>query len=508
MAMGCVTLFAQVPEDVLRYSWNPLNGTARSNAVGGAMGSLGGDLSATFSNPAGLAFYRTSEFVISPGFSLINNKGTFRGGKDKAKDSWFNLGTSGFVSGLNGRGSWVNKAISVAVTRTANFSNKIRYSGSNDYSSFAEQYAADAASSGQSIDDMLSANSNVSLGTRMALQTYLVDTARINGGNNEFISWAMYGNLVQGKPFLVNQVHSIETSGGITEIALGYAGNKSDKFYLGGSVGIPIVNYERVSTLRESDATADPNNQFNFSELRETFTSKGFGVNLKLGMILKATDLLRLGLAVHSPTVYALTDSYQGNLAVDIEGGRSTPGVYTSNSNEFNGGVTPTYDYDLNSPWKFLVSGAYVINSVEDVRQQKGFITAEAEYVTNKSNRFRSADGTDETYYEGVNDVTKSYYRNAVNFRLGGEMKFNTIMARVGFQYFGNPYADKELKANRMFASGGVGYRNQGIFIDLTYVHALQKDISFPYRLPDKANTFSNIKSSGSNIMLTFGVKI
>jgi len=59
-----------------------------------------------------------------------------------------------------------------------------------------------------------------------------------------------------------------------------------------------------------------------------------------------------------------------------------------------------------------------------------------------------------------------------------------------------------------MFLSGGLGYRNNGIFIDLTYVHAISKDVSFPYRLPDKANTFANVRGTGSNIYLTFGFKI
>ena len=68
--------------------------------------------------------------------------------------------------------------------------------------------------------------------------------------------------------------------------------------------------------------------------------------------------------------------------------------------------------------------------------------------------------------------------------------------------------ADSELKANKMFISGGLGYRNAGIFIDLTYVHGLHKDVSFPYRLPDKANTFATTKGSGGNVMLTVGFKI
>ena len=59
-----------------------------------------------------------------------------------------------------------------------------------------------------------------------------------------------------------------------------------------------------------------------------------------------------------------------------------------------------------------------------------------------------------------------------------------------------------------MFISGGLGYRNAGFFADLTYVHGIQKDVNFPYRLPDKANTFANTKSNGGNVMLTVGFKI
>ncbi|MBK8496486.1 MAG: hypothetical protein IPL50_16885 [Chitinophagaceae bacterium] len=51
-------IFAQVPEDAIRYSFYPQTGTARNMAIGGAMGSLGGDINATFVNPAGLGFTR------------------------------------------------------------------------------------------------------------------------------------------------------------------------------------------------------------------------------------------------------------------------------------------------------------------------------------------------------------------------------------------------------------------------------------------------------------------
>ena len=63
-------IYAQIPEDVLRHSFNPQNGTARNMAIGGAMGSLGGDINAIFVNPAGLGNYKTGEFVFTPGFYI------------------------------------------------------------------------------------------------------------------------------------------------------------------------------------------------------------------------------------------------------------------------------------------------------------------------------------------------------------------------------------------------------------------------------------------------------
>ena len=58
-----------------------------------------------------------------------------------------------------------------------------------------------------------------------------------------------------------------------------------------------------------------------------------------------------------------------------------------------------------------------------------------------------------------------------------------------------------------MFASGGVGYRNKGVFVDLTYVHSMQKDIHFPYRLDSAPYTAANLKSNVGNALLTVGIK-
>src|SRR5277367_6189037 len=73
----CFYLQAQTPEDALRMSYTRPSGTAREQAIGGAMGSLGGDISSNFVNPAGLGFYKTGEVVVSPGFSFNSGNNAY-----------------------------------------------------------------------------------------------------------------------------------------------------------------------------------------------------------------------------------------------------------------------------------------------------------------------------------------------------------------------------------------------------------------------------------------------
>src|SRR5579872_4718025 len=75
----CLHASAQLPEDALRSSWTFPGGTAREQAIGGVMGSLGGDITAAFINPAGLGLYKTSEIVFSPGWRFLTDKGSYLG---------------------------------------------------------------------------------------------------------------------------------------------------------------------------------------------------------------------------------------------------------------------------------------------------------------------------------------------------------------------------------------------------------------------------------------------
>ena len=497
---------AQIPEDVLKFSFLPQSGTARSLAIGGAMGSLGGDITATFVNPAGIGNYKTGEISFTPSFFLNNNKADFRDTRFINKKNNFTFGSLGLVFGAPDRNDpKTSQAFSIAVMQTANFNNIVKYKGYNNYSSFAEQWAEEVSKSGLSIDDII-ANQQYAYGSAPALYTYLVDTFRT--GNDLQVKATPEFVLANGNALL--QEKTIDTRGGIYEIGLSYAYNKKDKWMFGLGVGIPIINYNNTTTFKESDTSTNKNNNFDYFTYTDNYKTIGAGLNLKLGVIYRPQEYIRLGLAIHSPTyLFQMKDIRNTNLEANTE---NYNGLASVSSNTFTINNQPGESkYSMLSPWKVLISGSYVFREVQDVRKQKGFITADIEYTGYKNAGFYSSienPTTDEiNYFKDLTKVIHNQYKGNFNFRLGGEVKFNIIMARLGLAYYMNPYKDPALKANKFLLSGGLGYRHKGFFIDLTYVHSFNKDVDFAYRLQDKDNTFASIKNQRGNIAATFGIK-
>ncbi len=498
-------LLAQAPEDAARFSFIPQNGTARNVAIGGAMGSLGGDINATFVNPAGLGFYRTKEFVLTPGFNLNNNKADYRGNTNKNKSNAFNFGTSGFI--IPHLNNWNDKsaALSIAITQTANFNNKVQYKGYNNFSSAAEMFAEELKYSGVSVGDALNTGSAVPYGAAPALYTYLIDTMNVGGVPRIII--APQSILAQGQA--LEQSFTQKTSGGIYDIALGYGAEINKQWMFGGSFSLSILDYKSLSTLTEKDSSSNANNGFEQFTYTDDVSTNGLGGNLKLGVIYRPREYIRLGLAVHTPTLYFLNDKRETNLQTEVE----SPYLNTNVSSKlFTGNAIQSPKFNQNTPFRIIASGSYVFREVENVKKQRAFISADIEYVGYRGSRFSSAEENpttqDEAYYKELNAVVKDYYKGNFNFRVGGELKFNIIMARLGFAYYGSPYKDKELKANRMILSGGLGYRHKGVFVDLTYAHQFNKDVNFAYRLADKANTFAQQRNQAGQIVATLGFKL
>jgi hypothetical protein len=495
--------YAQEPADALRYSYlTQPGGTARNQAIGGAGASLGGEFSSLFINPAGLGFYKTGDFVLTPSYSLKTGKSNYLSSNAEATKNNFNLGASGllFASPNNRNKNIKSVTVGIGVNRTADFNNHIYYKGLNTKSSYSEKYLEELIN--DNATDPNKALADYPYGSSLALATWLISPT-YNADSSE-----VTGYRSQADPaFGLNQENTINTSGGITDVALGTGINLKDKWYFGGTLSVSILKYNRDASYKESDASGNANNDFNFFEANESLQTKGVGINGKLGVIFKPVEFVRLGLAVHTPAFYQLTDNYISQVVTDLEG-YGGAGVKQYSSTDITDGQPLLSKYNVTTPWKFMVSGSYVFREVENVENQRAFITADVEYVNYKGMSFHATENdTDaKSYYKSLNSTIDNLYKNAINVRLGGEVKFNTIMFRLGGAYYGNPY--KNETSDLIKVSGGLGYRNKGMFIDLTYVYSMNKDVHYPYRLQDAPYSPAMLKNNAGNIVATLGFKI
>ncbi|WP_132054199.1 porin family protein [Pseudocnuella soli] len=492
----CQAAAAQEPSDALRFSYTVPGGTARAKAIGGAMGSLGGDITATFVNPAGLGFYRTGDFVFSPQLRFGSTKAAYFGRTEQEKQNKFNWGTTGFVfGGGSNSGNMRGAAMSLAYNRTADFNNNVFYQGANNRSSFAQKYLEEV--NGRNANSVAA---DYPFGASLALNTYYIDTFNTI---SQFKTLAPAGNLLQRQ--------SLNETGGIDEFALGGAVNMDNKVMIGASIGIPVLRYQRVAQFGEADATDNPNNNFNAMVLNEDLKTTGVGINAKIGVIFKPQEAWRVGIAFHSPTLYNLTDNYYVSMQTDTEGFH---GEQRQNSEDVSGAAAE-FKYTLTTPYRAIASVSYVLHEVEDVSKQQGFITADLEYVNYKAASYQPnnevvGDQSTKEYLRSVNRAIDNAYKGALNARLGGELKFTTLMVRAGVAYYGNPYQQfNGEKAHRLNLSGGLGYRNRGFFADLTYVHALNRDVHFAYRLENPADyAGAKLNQSLGNVLFTVGFKL
>lgn len=500
-SVGCA--LAQEPEDALRLAWNVQSGTARVQAIGGAMGSLGGDITATFVNPAGLGFYRTGDVVFTPTYTFGKTNATYLGRKENTTTNKFAIGTSGVVWGSNDN-KLRSSAISLAINQTADFKSSIVYRGANNVSSYSQRFLEEIRNANTKDGNVVA--SSFPFGTSLAFNTFWIDT--IGGGTNGNFQFQSRAPIAMG----LLQQNTITTRGGITEIALGAGFNLNDKVFVGGTLGVPIMRMEKEAEFLEADATTNANNKFDYAVFKQGLITTGVGFNLKGGIIYKPQEFWRLGFAFHTPTVFSLTDKNTAEITTNTEG---YAGTQTQRLEDVTG-TSSRLTYLHVTPLKLIGSASYVLREIQDVTRQRGFITADVEYVAYPMSAYHATDTEEQpadpetkAYFKSLNKAISNTYKGAFNFRAGGELKFTTIMVRAGVAYYGNPYKDiHDERGNRLNLSGGLGYRHKGFFIDATYVYAVTKDVNIAYRLQNAAYYNADIRNNAGKVFLTVGWKI
>jgi long-subunit fatty acid transport protein len=308
----------------------------------------------------------------------------------------------------------------------------------------------------------------------------------------------------------ITQENTLLTKGGANEINLSVGGNYNDQFYIGGSINIPQFHYESTRTFRETN-TSDPQSPLNYYDVVEDLTTDGVGFNTKVGIIYRPVAPLRVGLTYVSPTWASFTDNYITSMVTDTK----DYGVNAANSTETNNGYSDESKYNVTTPMKGIASLSYIFRPAGgDMTKPSGFITADYEYMSYAAMKMKMKNGgpNDQADSEALNQAIDNTYQAASNFRVGGELKLNIFAIRAGFAYYGNPYKVEGMDGSRKFYTGGLGYRNRGLYLDVALVYGDYSRQSQPYTvLPNQENVPSpppaDIKTKVANVTATIGFK-
>lgn len=463
------SIYAQNDIDVMRYSQLTFGGTARFSSMSGAMGALGGDISTLSFNPAGIAVFRKSELSISPSIFSQTTSSTYLNVNSTDARGNFNLGNIGLVATFRLRDTssgWQLLNFGFGYNRTNNFNNRINITGVNKTSSLLDTYAADATGQLPSTFDQFS--------TDLAYQAYLInplptDTTKFN-------------HVI--KHYGEQQNKSIESAGGMGETVLSFGGNYRNRLFLGVTTGFVNVRYTEQSIFTETDVK-DTIKGFKSFSLTQNLYSKGSGVNLKIGMILKATDWLRIGAAVHTPTRISMKDSYSNSIVSDLESRKEKAESPQGN-----------YNYFITTPFRAIGSLGFVIG-------KRGLINADYEYVNYKNARLNSSPNV----FSEINSFIREEYRSTGNVRVGGEIRLDPFSLRGGYALYGSPFArGKNMDAKRSAYTIGLGFRKNAFFIDFATVVASYKDYSYLYD-PSFNNAVVENHYLSLNFLFTFGFR-
>ncbi len=453
-------LSAQYAGDALRYSQNYYQGTARSMAAGNALGAMGGDFSILSTNPAGIGVFRSSSFTISPEIVFRRASSAYNGSYAEDNRTVFDLSNVGYVlSKPLGRSGWKYFNFAFGMNRLNNYNTNTVVNGDNAHHSKLDIYLDDALeilNNGGSVADIASSDPFY---LAPAWDTYLLDT----------VSDENYLYLFTPVPFGgVNQKEIINTRGSTNEWLVSFGANYNDVLFIGATLGMPYLRYFSDTYYSETDVR-DTIPYFNSWRISESLTTFSWGINLKLGVLIKPADWIRIGGAFHTPTSYwNMYDSWRTVTTSDLQW---SEGVLES--------VSPTgnYDYQLTTPMRAIGNLGFVIGNM-------GFISGEYEFVDYTRAKFRA-----HSYgFSDENQNIKEFYTSVHNIRLGTEWRIKQLSLRAGYALYGSPYKNNSFGARRMI-SGGIGYQIGGFAIDLAYVNASQ---DAEYYLYSSANYQTN----------------
>ncbi len=467
-----ITMDAQNAMQALRYSqYNPF-GTARFAAQGGAIGALGGDLSSLIVNPAGLGFYRSSEFSFSPSFYWVNTTSSFRGSSADDSQLKFNVGSIGMVSARTSDKSSgiVGAAYSIGYNTLVNFNNRTTIRGINNNSSLLDDFTWHANADPDNLSPFYE---------QLAFDAFLMPYDSTAGEYWHDMQIDGYGQELN---------RTSVQSGYIGEYSLSGAINFSNLLYFGASLGIHSVRFYEEIYHTETDYN-DHILDFDSFRFREYNSTRGVGYTFRLGMIIRPIQMVRIGASFQLPTYYYLTDEQYTDINSYWDSSSGIPDAQESSPN----GI---YDYKLQSPFRANANISIILLKLAT-------LSAGYEYVDYASARL---DAYDDKFFD-ENERIRQDFQAAHNVKLGTEFRLNSLYLRAGTQYLMSPFTDNRNDADQWIYGGGIGIRTKGAFFDISYTHSSRTDVYGMYAFQPGSNEVSINQINSNNLMFTLGIK-
>lgn len=507
-ALPAITLplAAQTIQDALRYSSEISVGSARGQAVGGAVGALGGEVAAIYVNPAAVGFFRNSDLSLSIGYQYVNNANYYLGNKENAKKGGPKLDACTIV--MRNKTKEHPLVFAMGVNRLNNFRENVSYQGDISNSSQSLNYFMQADNLNLTNPDvLLSADQDVTLrhAASLAYETYLINPYAI-GGVYKFTSAAEADDY----SIRVNQSHQILTRGGMTELSLVFGQQHNEKLSLGGSLNMGFINENKQDIWKETNINP-VHADLNYFEVTQTSKTNGIGVSVKFGGIYKPIVPLNLGLTLKSPTWYGISKDFQTDMVTDTK----SAGVVVASTMYMIDDTTQSspdnLNYSLRTPWKATASAVLLFNTAGNPGLPYGFISADYELSNYNAMKVKYGNALDTRYF---GEQVKATYGTTGNIRIGAEVKYLLYALRLGFAHYGNPYKAGSIDGSRTYYSGGVGYKaNSGFYIDLSLITGgNQQRQEVPYEmLPNKYGYVNppaaQTTTFTTRVSTTFGVK-
>ena len=473
------TAFGQGLADAVRLSNYQIQGTARSAAMGNAIGAVGGDFTSLSVNPAGIGIYQTSEFTFTPTFGFPKAETTIDNRSFSDNDfklTFDQLGYVGSVKINESSSSIVRFNYGIGFNKLADFNQSFAGSYGNSPFSFLDgiaDYASNERLSNNYLDRDFRNIDFRDWHAKLAWETYLIDPATDDLG--QIIDGEYVNILYEGET--VDQNKTWERSGRINEYLFSAGLNFNHKFYLGATLGLHDVFYRQESFYSEQFS----DDSFRFTDY---YKVTGTGYVFKVGAIIKPVSSVRLGLAFHTPTYYVLDEENALAMRSYLQESHYAEGINL-------------YEYDFYTPMRTILSGAFVVNKA-------AILSFDAEYLDYTAMRFRNGSGGDSM--SDLNADIDEAFDNTFNYRLGAEFRVAPSFSLLcGYESYGNPFKNnmnwnEETQTDNISSfSLGFGYSVKNFYIDTAFKQYLGKN-----NLVDPQPNYTSVPVEYTNNELKF----